>query len=62
MYLLGGYNGKDRLKDTHRIYLGKLSPPSLQHVCAEFIRSNYSNITGFATVPPTIVDSVIWTR
>lgn len=62
MYLFGGYNGKDRLRDTYKIFLGELSAPTLQHLCAEVIRKNYRRISNFEMLPPTIIETVIWTR
>jgi hypothetical protein len=54
MYLLGGYDGTDRLHDLYSIHVGPLSPPSLLSLCATYTRHNVDRIlahTSFRGVP-----------
>ncbi|RHY82784.1 hypothetical protein DYB26_008683 [Aphanomyces astaci] len=54
MYLLGGYDGTDRLHDLYSIHVGPLSPPSLLALCASYARRNVDDIlayTSFKGVP-----------
>lgn len=65
MYLLGGYDGTDRLQDLYSIDIGALSPPSLLDICADFVRTNLDCVletTTFKDFPREIVDQVIFKR
>jgi leucine-zipper-like transcriptional regulator 1 len=44
MYLLGGYDGTDRLQDLYSIDVGPMSPPSLLDLCANYARRNVDAI------------------
>jgi N-acetylneuraminic acid mutarotase len=65
MYLLGGYDGTDRLQDLYAIDVGALSPPSLVDISADFIRRNVDTIletTTFKGVPKDVLEHVIFRR
>ncbi|CAK4608420.1 hypothetical protein LEN26_013727 [Aphanomyces euteiches] len=65
MYLLGGYDGTDRLHDLYSIHVGPLSPPSLLSLCATYARNHVDDIlhyTSFKGVPPMVLDDVIFRR
>jgi len=66
MYILGGYDGDDRLNDMHRVYLGPLTPAPLSELCASLIRKNVASMSGnggvFEYIAPMVLDTVIWTR
>uniref|UniRef100_K3WQL2 Uncharacterized protein n=1 Tax=Globisporangium ultimum (strain ATCC 200006 / CBS 805.95 / DAOM BR144) TaxID=431595 RepID=K3WQL2_GLOUD len=65
MYLLGGYDGTDRLQDLYAIDVGALSPPSLVDICSEYIRRNTDailDVTTFKGVPSDVLDHVIFKR
>lgn len=63
MYLLGGYDGTDRLHDLYSIHVGTLTPSSLFQVCTNYVRNNYQILPKtFSVLPKDIVDHVIWKR
>ncbi|KAF0686689.1 Aste57867_21531 [Aphanomyces stellatus] len=65
MYLLGGYDGTDRLHDLYSIHVGPLSPPSLLALCASYTRNHVDQImmyTSFKGVPQMVMDDVIFRR
>ncbi|ETI47587.1 hypothetical protein L916_07974 [Phytophthora nicotianae] len=65
MYLLGGYDGTDRLQDLYSIDIGALTPPSLLDICADYVRTNLDAVletTTFKGVPMDIIDHVIFKR
>lgn len=65
MYLLGGYDGTDRLQDLYSIEIGALTPPSLLDICADYVRTNLDTVletTTFKGVPQDIIDHVIFKR
>lgn len=65
MYLLGGYDGTDRLQDLYSIDVGALSPPSLLDICAAYVRSNLDTIVekqNLGVLPPDLVNFVIFSR
>ncbi|CAI5734365.1 unnamed protein product [Peronospora farinosa] len=65
MYLLGGYDGTDRLQDLYSIDIGALTPPSLLEICADYVRANLNTVmatTTFKGVPQDIIDHVIFKR
>ncbi|KAI9910905.1 hypothetical protein PsorP6_010528 [Peronosclerospora sorghi] len=65
MYLLGGYDGTDRLQDLYSIDIGALRPPSLLDICADYVRTNLDSVletTTFKGVPHDIIDNVIFKR
>lgn len=65
MYLLGGYDGTDRLHDLYSVHVGAISPPSLLSLCAAFARNHVDKIlvhTSFKGVPAEILNDVIFRR
>ena len=44
MYLLGGYDGTDRLHDLYSIHVGTLTPSSLLSICATYLRNNFKQV------------------
>ncbi|KAG2861164.1 hypothetical protein PC110_g2203 [Phytophthora cactorum] len=65
MYLLGGYDGTDRLQDLYSIDIGALTPPSLLDICADYVRTNLDAVletTTFKGVPLDIIDHVVFKR
>lgn len=65
MYLLGGYDGTDRLHDLYSIHVGTLTPSSLLSICATYLRKNVKCIaekSKFDGIPRDLVDRVIWRR
>ncbi|KDO24144.1 hypothetical protein SPRG_10571 [Saprolegnia parasitica CBS 223.65] len=65
MYLLGGYDGTDRLHDLYSIHVGPLSPPSLLNLCAAYTRHNVDRILehhSFRGVPYDVLGQVIFRR
>ncbi|GMF31850.1 unnamed protein product [Phytophthora fragariaefolia] len=65
MYLLGGYDGTDRLQDLYSIDIGALTPPSLLDICADYVRTNLDTVletTTFKGVPQDIIDHVVFKR
>ncbi|OWY99300.1 hypothetical protein PHMEG_00029716 [Phytophthora megakarya] len=65
MYLLGGYDGTDRLQDLYSIDIGALTPPSLLEICADYVRTNLDTVletTTFKGVPQDIIDHVVFKR
>eukprot|EP00516_Mucochytrium_quahogii_P009441 CAMPEP_0203781450 /NCGR_PEP_ID=MMETSP0099_2-20121227/10244_1 /ASSEMBLY_ACC=CAM_ASM_000209 /TAXON_ID=96639 /ORGANISM=" , Strain NY0313808BC1" /LENGTH=464 /DNA_ID=CAMNT_0050682441 /DNA_START=423 /DNA_END=1820 /DNA_ORIENTATION=+ len=65
MYIFGGYDGSDRLNDLYSIYVGRLSPPTLEELAATYIRKNVSKLSKMGkldTIPEFVIDSLIWTR
>ncbi|TMW64004.1 hypothetical protein Poli38472_014709 [Pythium oligandrum] len=65
MYLLGGYDGTDRLQDLYAVDVGPLSPPSLLDICADYVRHNVDSIletTTFAGVSYDVLNHVIFKR
>jgi hypothetical protein len=50
MYLLGGYDGTDRLQDLYSIHVGALSPPPLLDICAEYVRRNLDTVIDSTTL------------
>jgi len=64
MYVLGGYDGTDRLNEVHRVYLGNLSPPPLLELAARKVRRNLNSLKfeDLSVIPPFVVESVLWTR
>ncbi|OQS02125.1 hypothetical protein THRCLA_05483 [Thraustotheca clavata] len=65
MYLLGGYDGTDRLHDLYSIHVGPLSPPSLLNICANYARNNFDRILehqSFCGVPHDVLGQVIFRR
>ncbi|KAI9910659.1 hypothetical protein PsorP6_011213 [Peronosclerospora sorghi] len=65
MYLLGGYDGTDRLQDLYSIDIGALRPPSLLDICADYVRTNLDSVletTTFKGVPHDIIDHVVFKR
>ncbi|GBG26391.1 Kelch domain-containing protein 3 [Hondaea fermentalgiana] len=66
MYVLGGYDGENRLNDMHRVFVGPLSPAPLMNLCAAQIRSNADELVRrggvFEKIAPMVLDTVVWTR
>uniref|UniRef100_A0AAV1TIM1 Galactose oxidase n=1 Tax=Peronospora matthiolae TaxID=2874970 RepID=A0AAV1TIM1_9STRA len=65
MYLLGGYDGTDRLQDLYSIDIGALTPPSLLEICADYVRANLDVVletTTFKGVPQDLIDHVVFKR
>ncbi|DAZ98424.1 TPA: hypothetical protein N0F65_000138 [Lagenidium giganteum] len=65
MYLLGGYDGTDRLQDLYSIDVGALSPPSLLDICADYIRRNLDVVLerqSFVGVPSDLLHYVVFKR
>ncbi|KAL7678827.1 putative kelch-type beta propeller [Plasmopara halstedii] len=65
MYLLGGYDGTDRLQDLYSIDIGALTPPSLLNICADYIRTNLDSVletTTFKGVPRDVIEHVVFKR
>jgi N-acetylneuraminic acid mutarotase len=65
MYIMGGYDGQERLNDMCYVHLGALSPASLSELCAEVVRSRAADMarTGqLQRIPPLLLDSVVWAR
>lgn len=65
MYLLGGYDGTDRLHDLFSVHVGTLTPASLLSMCATYMRNNFKQVaekSKFDGIPRDLVDWVIWRR
>lgn len=65
MYLLGGYDGTDRLQDLYAIDVGPVSPPSLLEICSDYVRKNLPAIletTTFEGVSLDIMNYVVFKR
>ena len=45
MYLLGGYDGAERLHDLYSVHVGTLTPATLLQSCSTYIRHNYKKMT-----------------
>lgn len=67
MYLLGGYDGTDRLHDLYSIHVGPLSPPTLLNTTAAYLRHHYQHVaaitpTSFDGVSVDLMEWLVWRR
>eukprot|EP00644_Phytophthora_capsici_P000749 jgi/Phyca11/505875/fgenesh2_kg.PHYCAscaffold_16_\ len=62
MYLLGGYDGTDRLQDLYSIDIGALTPPSLLDICADYVRTNLDTMLETTTFKVLMLCGSIYKR
>jgi hypothetical protein len=63
MYILGGYDGRERLDDLYGVDVGPKAPAPLLELCAAAVRQAPAVRAGAARLLPAhIVDGVVWRR
>lgn len=63
MYVFGGYDGKSRLNDVHKLYVGPTAIMPLQILAAEYVRTNQKRLKIYPSDLPELLSyGLLWNK